>query len=109
MTDSIKYSCLVDGYTARELFSGSTLLSMEQDLQALVHIAEANFKSKRILTLDASAKLISQLDSIFYFHVAFFAQFESFTEQDRIKSDFRDLPILKKLEILKERLHITND
>jgi len=41
--------------------------------------------------------------------VAFFAQFESFTEQDRIKSDFRDLPILKKLEILKERLHITND
>jgi len=105
MTDSIKYSCLVDGYTARELLSGSTLHSIKDDLLATVHITASTFKAKPILTIESSAKIISLLDNIFYFYTAFLAQFASFTEQDRIKHDFRDKNIQDKISTLKEVLN----
>lgn len=104
MDSSIKYSCLVDGYTARDLFSGSTRQSMINDMLSMVYLHEKTITQKPLLTIESSALIIRELDTIFYFCLAFFAQFESFTEQDSIKSRFRDLNIKDKINELKDRL-----
>jgi hypothetical protein len=81
---------------------------MQKDMLSVVSAIEVMIKSKPLLTIETSNHIISKLNNIFYFYTAFLAKFESFTEQDRIKSDFRDQNIQSKIKILKERLGMDN-
>lgn len=104
MPESIKYSCLIDGYTSRDLLSGSTLKSIKDDLTQVILACEIVVKQTPILTVEKSNEVITSLNNTFYMFFALFVPFKSFVEQEKIKYDFRDLPIMSKINQLREMM-----